>query len=163
VQPPGHRGGFKVESLTWCRARATFIAWGPATALPDSGPVTWGPARQKLGSARRAHATAAAVESARHAQSASSTRLVAAPGRDVGVDWMAQLDREIAAEERLHFQSRLDQIRSLRSVFESTVGEIAVRPSFGRHPFAQVIESSQHVGMMGTNPLRTPMAAEMTS
>src|SRR6267143_7048638 len=34
-------------------------------------------------------------------------------GRDVGVDWMAQLAREIAGEERLHFKAAL--IRSDQS------------------------------------------------
>jgi hypothetical protein len=81
-------------------------------------------------------------------------------GRDVGVDWMAQLAREIAAEERLHFKAALIKSDQSTAYLKRRLGENRIRPLSPAPLLSeQVIESSHIVGMMGTEPIQAALAA----
>jgi hypothetical protein len=151
--------GFKVESLNRGIAlRPTFIACDAGST--DSGPAYLGSGKTKLSR----EACARDLRLLLKARDTLRVPLIigscGTSGSDVGVDWMAQLAREIAAEERLHFKTALIKSDQSKAYLKRRLAENRIRPLFPAPPISeQVIESSHIVGMMGTEPLQAALAA----
>ena len=151
--------GFKVESLNRGIALApTFIACDAGST--DSGPAHLGSGKPKLSR----EACARDLRLLLKARDALAVPLIigscGTSGRDVGVDWMAQLAREIADEERLHFKVALIKSDQSPAYLKRRLAEHRIRPLFPAPPISeQVIESSHIVGMMGTEPIQAALAA----
>jgi hypothetical protein len=151
--------GFKVESLNRGIAlKPTFIACDAGST--DSGPAYLGSGKAKL-------SREACVRDLRlllKARDALGVPLIigscGTSGRDVGVDWMAQLAREIAGEERLHFKTALIKSDQSKAYLKRRLAERRIRPLFPAPPISeQVIDSSHIVGMMGPEPIQAALAA----
>jgi hypothetical protein len=81
-------------------------------------------------------------------------------GRDVGVDWMAQMAREIADQENIHFKTALIKSDQSKAFLKQRLAERRIRPLVPAPAIsAQVIESSHIVGMMGTEPIQAALTA----
>jgi hypothetical protein len=151
--------GFKVESLNRGIALApTFIACDAGST--DSGPAYLGSGKSKLSR----EACARDLRLLLKARDVLGVPLIigscGTSGRDVGVDWMAQLAREIADEERLHFKAALIKSDQSAAYLKRRLAERRIRPLFPAPPISeQVIESSHIVGMMGTEPIQAALAA----
>jgi hypothetical protein len=151
--------GFKVESLNRGIALApTFIACDAGST--DSGPAYLGSGKSKLSR----EACARDLRLLLKARDVLGVPLIigscGTSGRDVGVDWMAQLAREIADEERLHFKAALIKSDQSTAYLQRRLAEHRIRPLFPAPPISeQVIESSHIVGMMGTEPIQAALAA----
>jgi hypothetical protein len=151
--------GFKVESLNRGIAlEPTFIACDAGST--DSGPAYLGSGKPKLSR----EACARDLRLLLKARDALRVPLIigscGTSGRDVGVDWMAQLAREIAGEERLHFKAALIKSDQSKAYLKRRLAEHRIRPLFPAPPISeQVIESSHVVGMMGTEPIQAALAA----
>jgi hypothetical protein len=151
--------GFKVESLNRGIAlQPTFIACDAGST--DSGPAYLGSGKIKLSR----EACARDLRLLLKARDTLRVPLIigscGTSGSDVGVDWMAQLAREIAAEERLHFKTALIKSDQSKAYLKRRLAENRIRPLFPAPPISeQVIESSHIVGMMGTEPLQAALAA----
>jgi Acyclic terpene utilisation family protein AtuA len=151
--------GFKVESLNRGIAlEPTFIACDAGST--DSGPAYLGSGKPKLSR----EACARDLRLLLKARDALKVPLIigscGTSGRDVGVDWMAQLAREIAGEERLHFKAALIRSDQSTAYLKRRLAEQRIRPLFPAPPISeQVIESSHIVGMMGTEPIQAALAA----
>jgi hypothetical protein len=151
--------GFKVESLNRGIAlEPTFIACDAGST--DSGPAYLGSGKPKLSR----EACARDLRLLLKARDALKVPLIigscGTSGRDVGVDWMAQLAREIAGEERLHFKAALIKSDQSTAYLKRRLAEQRIRPLFPAPPISeQVIESSHIVGMMGTEPIQAALAA----
>jgi len=151
--------GFKVESLNRGIAlKPTFIACDAGST--DSGPAYLGSGKPKLSR----EACARDLRLLLKARDALRVPLIigscGTSGRDVGVDWMAQLAREIAGEERLHFKTALIKSDQSKAYLKQRLAEHRIRPLFPAPPISeQVIESSHVVGMMGTEPIQAALAA----
>jgi hypothetical protein len=151
--------GFKVESLN------RGIALGPTFIACDAGSTDSGPAY--LGSGQPKLSREACARDLRLLLKARDTLKVpliigscGTSGRDVGVDWMAQLAREIAGEERLHFKAALIKSDQSTAYLKQRLAEHRIRPLSPAPPISeQVIESSHIVGMMGTEPIQAALAA----
>jgi hypothetical protein len=151
--------GFKVESLN------RGIALEPTFIACDAGSTDSGPAH--LGSGKPKLSREACARDLRLLLKARDTLRVpliigscGTSGRDVGVDWMAQLAREIAAEERLHFKTALIKSDQSKAYLKRRLAEHRIRPLFPAPPISeQIIESSHIVGMMGTEPIQAALAA----
>jgi len=151
--------GFKVESLNrGISLQPTFIACDAGST--DSGPAYLGSGKTKL-------SREACVRDLRLLLKARDTLRVpliigscGTSGRDVGVDWMAQLAREIAEEERLHFKAALIKSDQTTAYLKQRLAEHRIRPLLPAPPISErVIESSHIVGMMGTEPIQAAIAA----
>jgi hypothetical protein len=151
--------GFKVESLNRGIAlQPTFIACDAGST--DSGPAYLGSGKPKLSR----EACARDLRLLLKARDTLRVPLIigscGTSGSDVGVDWMAQLAREIAAEERLHFKTALIKSDQSKAYLKRRLAENRIRPLFPAPPISeQVIESSHIVGMMGTEPIQAALAA----
>jgi hypothetical protein len=151
--------GFKVESLNRGIAlKPTFIACDAGST--DSGPAYLGSGKPKLSR----EACARDLRLLLKARDTLGVPLIigscGTSGRDVGVDWMAQLAREIAGEERLHFKMALIKSDQSTLYLKQRLAEQRIRPLFPAPPISdQVIESSHIVGMMGTEPIQAALAA----
>jgi Acyclic terpene utilisation family protein AtuA len=151
--------GFKVESLNRGIALApTFIACDAGST--DSGPAYLGSGKPKLSR----EACARDLRLLLKARDVLGVPLIigscGTSGSDVGVDWMAQLAREIAAEERLHFKTALIKSDQSKAYLKRRLAENRIRPLFPAPPISeQIIESSHIVGMMGTEPIQAALAA----
>ncbi|HEV7441696.1 MAG TPA: acyclic terpene utilization AtuA family protein [Steroidobacteraceae bacterium] len=151
--------GFKVESLNRGISLApTFIACDGGST--DSGPAYLGSGKPKLSR----EACARDLRLLLKARDALRVPLIigscATSGRDMGVDWMVQLAREIAGEEQLHFKAALIKSDQSTAYLKRRLAEGRVRPLFPAPPISeQVIESSHIVGMMGTEPIQAALAA----
>jgi hypothetical protein len=151
--------GFKIESLNRGIAlEPTFIACDAGST--DSGPAYLGSGKPKLSR----EACARDLRLLLKARDALKVPLIigscGTSGRDVGVDWMAQLAREIAGEERLHFKAALIRSDQSTAYLKQRLAEQRIRPLFPAPPISeQVIESSHIVGMMGTEPIQAALAA----
>ena len=151
--------GFKVESLNRGIAlQPTFIACDAGST--DSGPAYLGSGKIKLSR----EACARDLRLLLKARDTLRVPLIigscGTSGSDVGVDWMAQLAREIAAEERLHFKTALIKSDQSKAYLKRRLAENRIRPLFPAPPISeQVIESSHIVGMMGTEPIQAALAA----
>jgi len=151
--------GFKVESLNRGIAlQPTFIACDAGST--DSGPAYLGSGKTKLSR----EACARDLRLLLKARDTLRVPLIigscGTSGSDVGVDWMAQLAREIAAQERLHFKTALIKSDQSKAYLKRRLAENRIRPLFPAPPISeQVIESSHIVGMMGTEPLQAALAA----
>lgn len=151
--------GFKVESLNRGIALApTFIACDAGST--DSGPAYLGSGKPKLSR----EACARDLRLLLKARDTLKVPLIigscGTSGRDVGVDWMAQLAREIAGEERLHFKLALIKSDQSKAYLKRRLAEQRIRPLFPAPPISeQVIDSSHIVGMMGTEPIQAAVAA----
>src|ERR1700730_3368871 len=151
--------GFKVESLNRGIALApTFIACDGGST--DSGPAYLGSGKPKLSR----EACARDLRLLLKARDTLKVPLIigscGTSGRDVGVDWMAQLAREIAAEERLHFKAALIKSDQSTAYLKRRLGAKSI-PPLSPAPLGseQVIDSSHIVGMMGTEPIQAALAA----
>jgi hypothetical protein len=151
--------GFKVESLNRGIAlEPTFIACDAGST--DSGPAYLGSGKPKLSR----EACARDLRLLLKARDTLRVPLIigscGTSGRDVGVEWMAQLAREIAGEERLHFKTALIKSDQSKAYLKQRLAEHRIRPLFPAPPISeQVIESSHIVGMMGTEPIQAALAA----
>lgn len=151
--------GFKVESLNRGIALApTFIACDAGST--DSGPAYLGSGKPKLSR----EACARDLRLLLKARDVLGVPLIigscGTSGRDVGVDWMAQLAWEIADEERLHFKAALIKSDQSTAYLKRRLAEHRIRPLVPAPPISeQVIESSHIVGMMGTEPIQAALAA----
>jgi hypothetical protein len=151
--------GFKVESLSRGVALLpTFIACDAGST--DSGPAYLGSGKPKLSR----EACARDLRLLLKARDTLRVPLIigscGTSGRDVGVEWMAELAREIAREERLHFKAALIKSDQSTAYLQQRLAENRIRPLFPAPAIsAQVIESSHIVGMMGTEPIQAALAA----
>jgi hypothetical protein len=151
--------GFKIESLSRGIALApTFIACDAGST--DSGPAYLGSGRPKLSR----EACARDLRLLLKAREVLKVPLIigscGTSGRNVGVEWMAQLAREIAGEEQLHFKAALIKSDQSAAYLKRRLAEHRIRPLFPAPPISdQVIESSHIVGMMGTEPIQAALAA----
>jgi hypothetical protein len=151
--------GFKVESLNRGIAlQPTFIACDGGST--DSGPAYLGSGKPKLSR----EACARDLRLLLKARDTLKVPLIigscGTSGRDVGVDWMAQLAREIAREERLHCKVALIKSDQSTAYLKQRLAEHRIRPLLPAPPISeQVIESSHIVGMMGTEPIQAAIAA----
>jgi hypothetical protein len=151
--------GFKVESLNrGIELAPTFIACDAGST--DSGPAYLGSGKPKLSR----EACARDLRLLLKARDTLKVPLIigscGTSGRDVGVDWMAQLAREIAGEERLHFKVALIKSDQTTAYLKQRLVEHRIRPLLPAPPIsAQVIESSHIVGMMGTEPIQAAISA----
>jgi Acyclic terpene utilisation family protein AtuA len=151
--------GFKVESLQRGIALApTFIACDAGST--DSGPAHLGSGKPKLSR----EACARDLRLLLKARDTLGVPLIigscGTSGRDVGVDWMAELAREIAREEQLHFNIALIKSDQSKAYLKRRLAEQRIRPLFPAPPISeQVIDSSHIVGMMGTEPIQAAVAA----
>jgi hypothetical protein len=151
--------GFKVESLyRGIALKPTFIACDAGST--DSGPAYLGSGKAKLSR----EACARDLRLLLKARDTLRVPLIigscGTSGRDVGVDWMAQLAREIAGEERLHFKLALIKSDQSKAYLKRRLAEQRIRPLFPAPPISeQVIDSSHIVGMMGTEPIQAAVAA----
>jgi Acyclic terpene utilisation family protein AtuA len=151
--------GFKVESLNRGVAlKPTFIACDAGST--DSGPAYLGSGKPKLSR----EACARDLRLLLKARDTLKVPLIigscGTSGRDVGVDWMAEIAREIAAEERLHFKAALIKSDQSKAYLSQRLAEHRIRPLFPAPPISpQVIESSHIVGMMGPEPIQAALAA----
>jgi acyclic terpene utilization AtuA family protein len=81
-------------------------------------------------------------------------------GRDVGVNWMADIAREIAAEEALTFRMALIRTDQSAAYLKQRMAEGRIRPlKPAPHLDDSVIETSHVVGMMGTEPILAALGA----
>src|ERR1700738_4189081 len=93
--------GFKIESLNRGIAlRPTFIACDAGST--DSGPAYLGSGKPKLSREACARDLRLRLKALHTRKGPLIIGSCGTSGRDVVVDWMAQLAMEIAAQERLH-------------------------------------------------------------
>ena len=151
--------GFKAESLNRGIAlKPTFIACDAGST--DSGPAYLGSGKPKLSR----EACARDLRLLLKARDALKVPLIigscGTSGRDVGVDWMALMARELASEERLHFKMALIKSDQSKAYLKKRLAEHRIRPLFPAPPISeQVIDSSHIVGMMGAEPIQAALAA----
>ena len=75
-------------------------------------------------------------------------------GRDIGVDWMADIALEIADEENLRFRLALIYADQPSKYLRERLEQQRIKPlNPAPHLDAEVIDSSHIVGMMGTEPI----------
>ena len=80
-------------------------------------------------------------------------------GRDVGVDWVEEIAREIAAEEGLHFRLALIKSEQDSDYLKRRLREGRIRPLDPAPPLdEEVIDRSHIVGMMGVEPIEAALA-----
>jgi hypothetical protein len=151
--------GFKVESLNrGIGLEPTFIACDAGST--DSGPAYLGSGMPKL-------SREACKRDLRLLLKARDTLKVpliigscGTSGRDVGVDWMAQIAQEIATEEQLHFHAALIKSDQSKAYLKKRLAQHRIRPLSPAPAISeQVIESSHIVGMMGAEPIQAALAA----
>ena len=150
--------GFKVDSLRrGVELKPSFIACDAGST--DSGPAHLGSGRPKL-------SRDACKRDLRLLLKARDTLKVpliigscGTSGRDVGVDWVAEMAREIAAEESVHFRTVLIKSDQSPAYLKMRFEQGRIKPL---HPAPllteAVIESSHVVGMMGAEPIAAAIA-----
>jgi hypothetical protein len=160
LAPTGALGaGFKVASLQ----RGVTLA--PHVIACDAGSTDSGPAY--LGSGRPKLSREACKRDLRLLLLARDTLGVpliigscGTSGRDVGVDWMAEIAREIAAEAGLKFKMALIRSDQSSAYLKQRLAEGRIKP-LSPAPVLneQTIDSSHVVGMMGTEPIDAALTA----
>lgn len=151
--------GFKVESLRrGVELEPTFIACDAGST--DSGPAYLGSGKPKLSK----DACKRDLRLLLNARDALRVPLIigscGTSGRDVGVDWVADMAREIAAEERIHFRAALIKSDQSPAYLKMRFGNGRIRPLQPAPLLTEdVIESSHVVGMMGAEPIAAAIAA----
>ena len=151
--------GFKVESLQ----RGVGLA--PTVIACDAGSTDSGPAY--LGSGKPKLSWDACKRDLRlllNARDALDVPLIigscGTSGRDVGVDWVADMARQIAAEELIHFRAALIKADQSPAYLKMRFEHGRIRPLHPAPPLTEaVIESSHIVGMMGAEPIAAAIAA----
>src|SRR5260370_31081285 len=148
--------GFKAESLSSGSAlEPTFIACDAGST--DSGPAYLGSGKSKLSR----EACARDLRLLLKARDTLKVPLIigscGTSGRDVGVDWMAQLAREIAGEERLHFKAALIKSEQSTAYLKKPLPPQRIRPlSPAPAPTEQVIDASHTDCLTVANTLHCP-------
>jgi hypothetical protein len=80
-------------------------------------------------------------------------------GRDVGVDWVEDIAREISTEEGLHFRLALIKSEQDGEYLKRRLREGRIRPLDPAPPLdEEVIDRSHIVGMMGVEPIEAALA-----
>jgi len=150
--------GFKVESLRrGVELKPTFIACDAGST--DSGPAYLGSGKPKL-------SRDACKRDLRLLLKARDTLKVpliigscGTSGRDVGVEWVAEMTREIAAEESVHFRTALIKSDQSPAYLKMRFEQGRIKPLHPAPLLTQaVIESSHVVGMMGAEPIAAAIA-----
>jgi hypothetical protein len=151
--------GFKVGSLNRGIAlQPTFIACDAGST--DSGPAYLGSGKPKLSREACTRDLRLLLKARDMLRVPLIIGSCGTSGRDVGVEWMARLAREIANEEQLHFKAALIKSDQSTAYLKRRLAEQRIRPLFPAPPISeQVIESSHIVGMMGTEPIQAALAA----
>jgi hypothetical protein len=150
--------GFKVESLKrGVELKPTFIACDAGST--DSGPAYLGSGKPKLSK----EACKRDLRLLLKARDTLGVPLIigscGTSGRDAGVDWMAGIAREIAAEEKLRFRTALIRSDQSRAYLKQRFEQGRIKPLNPAPPLnQQVIESSHVVGMMGAEPIAAALA-----
>jgi hypothetical protein len=151
--------GFKVESLRrGVELQPTFIACDAGST--DSGPAYLGSGKPKLSK----DACKRDLRLLLNARDALRVPLIigscGTSGRDVGVDWVADIAREIATEERIHFRAALIKSDQSPAYLKMRFEHGRIRPLNPAPLLTEaVIESSHVVGMMGAEPIAAAIAA----
>lgn len=154
LAPTGVIGaGFKVSSLE------RGIALKPHVIACDAGSTDSGPAA--LGSGKAKLSRDACKRDLRLLLLARQTLDVpliigscGTSGRDVGVDWMADIALEVADEEGLHFKMALIYADQSPQILKERLAQGKIQPlAPAPHLDEQVIDSSHIVAMMGIEPL----------
>jgi len=154
LAPTGVIGaGFKVSSLE------RGIALKPHVIACDAGSTDSGPAA--LGSGKAKLSRDACKRDLRLLLLARQTLDVpliigscGTSGRDIGVDWMADIALEIADEEGLHFKLALIYADQSPHILKERLAQGKIQPLVpAPHLDERVIDSSHIVAMMGTEPL----------
>ena len=151
--------GFKVDSLKrGVELKPTFLACDAGST--DSGPAYLGSGKPKL-------SREACKRDLRLLLQARDTLKVpliigscGTSGRDVGVDWMAEMAREIAAEDGLHFRTALIRSDQSGEYLKARLRQGRIKPLSPAPLLTEaVIDSSHVVGMMGAEPIAAALAA----
>ncbi|HUD24398.1 MAG TPA: acyclic terpene utilization AtuA family protein [Burkholderiaceae bacterium] len=150
--------GFKVDSLRrGVELNPSFIACDAGST--DSGPAYLGSGKPKLSR----DACKRDLRLLLRARDTLKVPLIigscGTSGRDEGVDWVADMAREIAAEEHIHFRTALIKSDQSAAYLKMRLEQGRIRPL---HPAPvltkAVIESSHVVGMMGAEPIAAAIA-----
>jgi hypothetical protein len=154
LAPNGCLGtGFKIESLhRGVLLRPHVIACDAGST--DSGPASLGSGAPKLSREACKRDLRLLLKARDELGAPLIVGSCGTSGRDVGVDWMVGILREIAAEERLAF--RLATIKSDQSLryLKAKLADGRIRPLRYAPPIDEEILASSHVvGMMGTEPI----------
>ena len=150
--------GFKVESLKrGVELKPTFIACDAGST--DSGPAYLGSGKPKLSK----EACKRDLRLLLKARDTLGVPLIigscGTSGRDAGVDWMAGIAREIAAEENLRFRTALIRSDQSQAYLKQRFAQGRIKPLNPAPPLnQQVLESSHVVGMMGAEPIAAALA-----
>jgi hypothetical protein len=151
--------GFPVSSLE------RGLSLRPHMIGCDGGSTDSGPAY--LGSGKAKHSRIAVKRDLRHlllAREKAGVPLIVGScgtsGRDEGVAWMADIAREIAREEDLHFRMALIHSSQSAGFIKRSLAEGRIRPLSPAPPLDDgIIEASHIVGMMGAEPLAAAIEA----
>jgi hypothetical protein len=151
--------GFKQDSLERGVAlKPTFIACDAGST--DSGPAYLGSGKPKLSREACARDLRLLLEARDRLGVPLIIGSCGTSGRDVGVEWVAQIAREIAAEEQIHFRAALIKSDQPKDYLLRRLGENRIRALVPAPPISpQVIESSHIVGMMGPEPIQAALSA----
>jgi len=136
----------------------------PHVIACDAGSTDSGPAH--LGSGRPKPSREAVRRDLRHlllARDALRVPLIigscGTSGRDVGVDWVEDIAREISTEEGLHFRLALIKSEQDSEYLKRRLREGRIRPLDPAPPLdEEVIDRSHIVGMMGVEPIEAALA-----
>jgi acyclic terpene utilization AtuA family protein len=160
LSPTGVLGaGFKVDSLR------RGVALDPHVIACDAGSTDSGPAA--LGSGVPKFARDACKRDLRlllHARQALDVPLIVGScgtsGRDVGVDWMAGVLREIASEDGLTVRAALIKADQSTEYVRRRLSQGRIVPLMPAPPITPaIVEASQIVGMMGAEPIAAALEA----
>jgi len=160
LAPTGVLGaGFRTESL------ARGVAAGPHVIACDAGSTDSGPAA--LGSGVPKLSREAVTRDLRqllHARQELGVPLIigscGTSGRDVGVDWCAEIARDIARADGLTFRLARIYADQDSGYLTKRLAQGRIRPLNPAPPIdADVLENSQVVGMMGVEPIEAALQA----
>ena len=150
--------GFKVDSLRrGVDLKPTFIACDAGST--DSGPAYLGSGKPKLSK----DACKRDLRLLLRARDTLKVPLIigscGTSGRDEGVRWVAEMAREVAAEERVHFRTALIKSDQSSAYLKMRFAQGRIRPLRPAPALTEaVIESSHVVGMMGAEPIAAAVA-----
>jgi hypothetical protein len=144
--------GFKPESLERGVAMKPHVIACDAGST-DSGPSALGAGRPKLSREACKRDLRLLLLARDRAQVPLIVGSCGTSGRDVGVDWVVEIAREIAAEEKLKFRLAVIKSDQDPSYLKRQRAQGRIRPLQPAPPIDDATFDSPVVGMMGTEPI----------
>src|SRR5690242_10014961 len=154
LSPTGVLGaGFKVESLRrGVDLKPAFIACDGGST--DSGPAYLGSGRPRLSRDACKRDLRLLLKARDELKVPLIIGSCGTSGRDVGVDWVAEIAREIAAEENLRFRTALIKSDQSPAYLKMRFRQARIKPLKPAPALTEeVFDLSHVVGMMGAEPL----------